>query len=164
MDVVDTGSWKTRASGLAATLVASGVLLDPAWQDAFASIPRHVFVPQVLDGDVVRGTGDPGWTSRPTVMAVMLERLAAEPGHRVLEIGTGTGYHTALLAHRLGDHAVYSVDLDPVLVDSARDHLAEIGRHPQLAAGDGAQGWPDGRSFDRIIATCAVTAIPLAWI
>ncbi|MGH3795788.1 MAG: methyltransferase domain-containing protein [Pseudonocardiaceae bacterium] len=194
MDVVDTGSWKTRASGLAAALVASGVLLDPAWQDAFASIPRHVFVPQILDGDVVRGTGDPGWldtvyadeslttqtrsagvdtagrmipsssSSRPTVMAVMLERLAAEPGHRVLEIGTGTGYHTALLAHRLGDHAVYSVDLDPVLVDSARDHLAEIGRHPQLAAGDGAQGWPDGGSFDRIIATCAVTAIPLAWI
>jgi protein-L-isoaspartate O-methyltransferase len=97
-------------------------------------------------------------------MAMMLERLTARPGHRVLEIGTGTGYNAALLSHRLGDQTVCSVDLDPALVDAAREHLAEIGRHPQLAAGDGAAGWPGGGPFDRIIATCAVTAIPPAWI
>ncbi|MGQ0838043.1 methyltransferase domain-containing protein [Actinokineospora sp.] len=95
---------------------------------------------------------------------MMLERLAVRPGHRVLEIGTGTGYNTALLAHRLGDQAVCSIDLDPALVESARAHLAGIGLHPQLAAGDGAAGWPGGGTFNRIIATCAATAIPPAWI
>ncbi|MEV6905895.1 methyltransferase domain-containing protein [Amycolatopsis sp. NPDC051071] len=82
----------------------------------------------------------------------------------MLEIGTGTGYNAALLAHRLGDHAVYSLDLDPGLVDAARDRLDGIGFHPHLTAGDGAAGWPGNATFDRIIAACAVSAIPPAWI
>ncbi|MGH4021236.1 MAG: methyltransferase domain-containing protein [Pseudonocardiaceae bacterium] len=192
MDALDTIPWQARASALAAELAEGGVLLDPAWREAFASTPRHQFVPRILNGATVVQEGDPGWldavyadeslatqirpsgtpghdipsssSSKPTVMAVMLERLGVEAGHRVLEIGTGTGYNAALLAHRLGDQAVRSIDLDPELVEAARDHLAEIGRHPHLATGDGAVGWPDGDTFDRIIATCAVTAIPPAWI
>ncbi|SFQ27951.1 methyltransferase domain-containing protein [Amycolatopsis rubida] len=196
MDVLDTAPWEVRASALATELdtelAAGGVVLDPAWRDAFAATPRHQFVPQILDGGTVLGQGDPGWldavyaneslatqtrisdasgrpvptssSSKPTVMARMLERLAVQPGHRALEIGTGTGYNAALLAHRLGETAVCSIDLDPALVGAAREHLAEIGLHPQLAAGDGAAGWPAGGPFDRIIATCAVTAIPPAWI
>lgn len=103
-------------------------------------------------------------SSRPRVMAIMLDRLAARPGHRVLEIGTGTGYNTALLCHRLGADNVYSIDLDPHLVDSARTCLAEAGQHPHLASGDGANGWPEHAPFDRILATCAITHIPPAWI
>ncbi|MGH3701224.1 MAG: methyltransferase domain-containing protein [Pseudonocardiaceae bacterium] len=180
------------ATELDAELAAGGVVLDPAWCHAFAAIPRHRFVSRILNGTTVVQYGDPGWldavyaneslatqtrpsdtsgraipsssSSKPTVMAMMLERLAAQPGHRVLEIGTGTGYNAALLAHRLGDRAVCSIDLDPELVKSARAHLAEIGLHPQLAAGDGAAGWPAGGPFDRIIATCAVAAIPPTWV
>ncbi|MGH3625576.1 MAG: methyltransferase domain-containing protein [Sciscionella sp.] len=192
MDALDTIAWQARASALAAELADGGVLLDPAWCAAFASTPRHQFVPRILTGATVVQEGDPAWldtvyadeslatqtrpsgtpgrdipsssSSKPTVMAVMLERLGVETGHRVLEIGTGTGYNAALLAHRLGDQAVRSIDLDPQLVEAARDRLAEIGRHPQLATGDGALGWPDGGTVDRIIVTCAVTAIPPAWI
>ncbi len=180
------------ATTLDAELATGGIALDPAWRDAFAATPRHRFVPQILNNGTVMGRDGPDWldavytneslatqtrpsgasgraipsssSSKPTVMAMMLQRLAAAPGHRVLEIGTGTGYNTAVLAHRLGDQAVCSIDLDPELVASAREHLAEIGVHSQLATGDGAAGWPDGGPFDRIIATCAVTAIPPAWI
>ena len=180
------------AAQLDAELSTADMALDPAWHHAFAATPRHRFVPRILDGATVLSQGDPGWldavyaneslatqtlpsdtsgpaipsssSSKPTVMAVMLERLAAAPGHRVLEIGTGTGYNAALLAHRLGDQAVCSIDLDPTLIESAREHLAEIGLHPRLAAGDGGAGWPGGGPFDRIIATCAITAIPPAWI
>ena len=196
MDVLDTVSWATRASALAAQLDAErgagGVVLDPAWRHAFAVTPRHHFVPRILNDGTVIGRGDPGWldavyanealatqsrpcdtsgraipsssSSKPTVMARMLARLAVRPGHRVLEIGTGTGYNAALLAHRLGDQAVYSIDLDPALVQAAREHLEEIGLCPRLAAGNGVAGWPGGGPFDRIIATCAVTSIPPAWI
>ncbi|RSM46382.1 methyltransferase domain-containing protein [Amycolatopsis balhimycina DSM 5908] len=194
MDVLDTAAWETRAVALADALATAGVLSDQAWRAAFAATPRHLFVPRILDGPASLGAGDPGWldavyadealatqtrpagdgaagrpiasssSSKPTVMAVMLERLAAEPGHRVLEIGTGTGYNAALLSHRLGADNVYSLDLDPELVDAASDRLAAAGYNPHLAAGDGFAGWPGEITFDRIIATCAVTAIPPAWI
>jgi protein-L-isoaspartate(D-aspartate) O-methyltransferase len=196
MDVLDTAGWETRASALAAELdielAAAGVVLDPAWREAFGAVPRHRFVPQILNNGTAVRQGDPGWldavyaneplatqtmssgasgcavpsssSSKPTVMAMMLARLDAAPGHRVLEIGTGTGYNAALLAYRLGDQAVCSIDLDPALVRSAGEHLAEIGSHPELAAGDGSAGWPEGGPFDRILATCAITAIPPAWI
>jgi protein-L-isoaspartate O-methyltransferase len=96
-------------------------------------------------------------------MAVMLDRLDARRGHQVLEIGTGTGYNT-LLSHHLGAEHVYSLDIDPELVADARAHLTNAGYRPHLAAGDGAAGWLGDQVFDRIIATCAVTAIPPAWI
>lgn len=103
-------------------------------------------------------------SSKPEVMAVMLDRLNVQTGHRVLEIGTGTGYNTALLSHRLGPENVYSIDIDPNLINLARTRLSEIDLHPHLAAGDGANGWADDGPFDRIIATCAITHIPSAWI
>ncbi|MCR6488380.1 methyltransferase domain-containing protein [Amycolatopsis sp. OK19-0408] len=194
MDALDTGTWEARAAALADELVFTGVLADRAWHAAFAATPRHLFVPRILDGAASLGAGDPGWldavysdealatqtrpagdtaagreiasssSSKPTVMAVMLERLGVEPGHRVLEIGTGTGYNAALLSHRLGADNVYTLDLDPELVDMAHEHLTAAGYSPHLAAGDGYQGWPGEMRFDRIIATCAVTAIPPAWI
>jgi protein-L-isoaspartate O-methyltransferase len=96
-------------------------------------------------------------------MVRMLEALDVREGQRILEIGTGTGYNAALLAHRLGDDDVFSVDIDPELVDTARRRLARIGRYPHLAARDGADGWPQHAPYHRIICTCAVRRIPLAW-
>jgi protein-L-isoaspartate(D-aspartate) O-methyltransferase len=103
-------------------------------------------------------------SSRPAVMAVMLDRLGIRLGHRVLEIGTGTGYNTALLCHRLGEGNVYSIDINPGLIGAAREHLAEIDCHPYLVAGDGAAGWAEHAPFDQILATCAITRIPPEWI
>ncbi|WET80080.1 methyltransferase domain-containing protein [Amycolatopsis sp. QT-25] len=103
-------------------------------------------------------------SSQPSIMAIMLEELRVADGHRVLEIGTGTGYNTALLCHRLGSGLVYTVDIDPELVDAARRRLAEIGFAPSCAAADGAAGFPAGVLYDRVLCTCSVSSIPPAWL
>ncbi|MGH3565017.1 MAG: methyltransferase domain-containing protein [Pseudonocardia sp.] len=103
-------------------------------------------------------------SSMPTVMAGMLEALDLQPGHRVLEIGTGTGYNAALLCHRVGAQNVVSVELDPGLADAARQALAGVGLRPAVHAGDGAAGLAAAVPFDRIIATASADHIPPAWI
>jgi protein-L-isoaspartate(D-aspartate) O-methyltransferase len=103
-------------------------------------------------------------STMPSLMARMLETLDLRKGHRVLEIGTGTGYNAALLAHRLGSSSVVSIDIDPDLIDGARERLAELGRRPTLIAGDGLNGAPDHGPYDRIIATAATPHVPSAWI
>ena len=96
-------------------------------------------------------------------MVGMLDALDLGDHPRVLEIGTGTGYNAALLCHVLGDAAVCSVDVDPVLVDTARARLDRLGHHPLLAVGDGRAGLPSHAPYDRIIATCAFPEVPWAW-
>ena len=114
-------------------------------------------------------TGDDGQptavssSSQPSLMIRMLEALDVHSGHRVLEIGTGTGYNAALLSHRLGDRQVFSVDIDADLVELASRRLARAGYHPTLVAVDGEQGLPDHAPYDRIIATCSVSAVPWSW-
>lgn len=115
--------------------------------------------------DLVNEAGAPtSSSSMPTVMAGMLEALDLQPGHRVLEIGTGTGYNTALLCHRVGAENVVSMELDPALADAAHRALAGLGLYPSVHAGDGAAGQPTAAPFDRIIATASTDHIPPAWI
>jgi protein-L-isoaspartate O-methyltransferase len=95
-------------------------------------------------------------STMPSLMARMLEALDVRDGHRVLEIGTGTGYNAALLCHRLGSGNVVSIDLDPTLVAAARNQLTSLGHHPALVVGDGAAGVAQHGPYDRIIATAAV--------
>ncbi|WP_410577239.1 methyltransferase domain-containing protein [Amycolatopsis sp. lyj-108] len=103
-------------------------------------------------------------SSQPSIMAIMLEELRVADGHRVLEIGTGTGYNAALLCHRLGSGLVYTVDIDPELVEAARKRLSEVGFAPSCAAADGAEGFPAGVLYDRVLCTCSVSSIPPAWL
>lgn len=103
-------------------------------------------------------------SSMPSIMAWMLQALSVRAGDRVLEIGTGTGYNAALLAHRLGAHNVATVDIDADLVEVARDRLRGLGYEPALVVGDGAAGVPSDEPYDAIVATAAVDHIPHAWI
>ncbi len=103
-------------------------------------------------------------STMPSLMARMLEALDVHDGHRVLEIGTGTGYNAALLCHRLGAANVVSVDIDSALVSAAKLHLAGLDHHPTVRVGDGSAGVADQAPYDRIIATAAVPDIPLPWI
>ncbi|MGH3568058.1 MAG: methyltransferase domain-containing protein [Pseudonocardia sp.] len=104
-------------------------------------------------------------STKPDLMIRMLEALEVTDGMRVLEIGTGTGYNAALLAHRLGAPNVFSVEVDPALVADTRARLDGLGYGAvTLAAVDGADGLPDHAPYDRIIATCALSAVPPSWI
>ncbi|MCW2914403.1 MAG: Protein-L-isoaspartate(D-aspartate) O-methyltransferase [Actinomycetia bacterium] len=104
-------------------------------------------------------------SSQPSLMADMLETLQITGAERVLEIGTGTGYNSALLCEGLGtDDQVFSVDIDADLVEAARGHLDGLGYRPTLATLDGAEGYPDGAPYDRIIATCSLPRVPVEWI
>lgn len=103
-------------------------------------------------------------STKPDLMVRMLEALDVHDGHTVLEVGTGTGYNAALLSHRLGEDRVFSIDLRPELVNTARDRLAAIGYRPVLRAVDGSDGLPEHAPYDRIIATCSVAAVPGEWI
>src|SRR5690606_23805256 len=95
-----------------------------------------------------------------SVMLRMLDALGAEDGHRVLELGTGTGYNAALLAHRVGASEVTSIDIDYELVKEAVRHLDAVGLRPTVVVGDGAQGWPSRAPYDRIAATVGVLTMP----
>lgn len=83
---------------------------------------------------------------------------------RVLEIGTGTGYHAAVLCAALGQNKAFTIELCPELVSAAGARLAKLGYQPVLRAADGAEGLAEHAPYDRIIVTCAVPAIPAAWI
>lgn len=112
------------------------------------------------------GDGNPvaaSSSSQPSLMIRMLEALEIRTGHRVLEIGTGTGYNAALLCHRLGDNLVFSVDIDVELVVLARKRLAGLGYRLQTAGVDGIGGLPVHAPYDRIISTCSVPWVPWAW-
>ncbi|MCX3061499.1 methyltransferase domain-containing protein [Streptomyces beihaiensis] len=103
-------------------------------------------------------------SSQPSLMARMLVDLDVRDGDRVLEIGAGTGYNAALLCHRLGEDHVTTVDLDPEITESARTHLAAAGYRPAVITGDGARGCPERAPYDRIVATCALRSVPVAWL
>lgn len=173
---------------LTESLVADKSITSPEWRDAFAEVPRHVFVPifyrqTPTEQRAVTADSPAEWlegvyrdellvirpdarssSTVPGLMALMLEALAVEDGQKVLEIGTGSGYNAALLSHRLGDHNVATMDIDPELVAEAKDRLDAIGYRPTLGVGDGLAGWPAGALYDRIIATCAPASVPDSWL
>jgi methyltransferase of ATP-grasp peptide maturase system len=124
-------------------------------------------VVQVPHSRALRPGSYPIFTSSstlPSLVLTMLEALDVTGDCRVLEIGTGSGYNAALLCERLGSAQVTSVDIDPELVELARKRLAANGYTPTLATVDGADGYPEGAPYDRIIATCSVPTIPPAWL
>lgn len=144
---------------------------DPGWlEEIYAD---RTLITQ-LDGTTSPGAGgDDDWrvigsptssSTLPSLVLDMWQQLGVEPGHHVLEIGTGTGYSTALGAHRLGDAAVTSIEFDPVVAEQAAAALKAAGFAPRLLVGDGLRGDPHGGSYDRLIATCSVRHLPIPWL
>ncbi|MFC7731239.1 methyltransferase domain-containing protein [Actinomadura keratinilytica] len=139
---------------------------DPAaWlETAYADGPIGTQVDDGATPDTGRGLLVTSSISAPSIVSRMLHYLQVEPGMRVLEIGTGSGWNAALLAHMAGGQNVVTVEIDPGIADRARKTLAEAGVSPTVVTGDGADGYPPGAPYDRVIATAAVQRVPYAWV
>jgi protein-L-isoaspartate(D-aspartate) O-methyltransferase len=131
--------------------------------DAMRSVPRERFVPPALleqayeDGPLPIGSGQT--ISQPYIVAYMTEALQVEPSHKVLEVGTGSGYQAAVLSELVRE--VYTIEIVPELADRAQTVLRALNRtNVHVRAGDGYAGWPDEAPFDRIMVTAAPEEIP----
>ncbi len=130
---------------------------------ALAGVPRHRFVPPSLahgahdDAPLPIGCGQT--ISQPYMVALMTAALAPRRTHRVLEIGTGSGYQTAVLAHLV--RRVYTVERLAELSAAAEERLMALGyRNIEYRVGDGTEGWPEAAPFDGIVVTAAAPEIP----
>jgi protein-L-isoaspartate(D-aspartate) O-methyltransferase len=161
---------------MVAELTAADRTVSAAVTEALRVVPRHLFLPGLppevayRDDAIVTRRGPDGQptssSSQPTIMAIMLDQLGLEPGQRVLEIGAGTGYNAALMKYLVGPSGtVITVDLDRDVAREAAAHLAAAG-YPEVmvAAGDGAEGYPAGAPYDRVIATVGVSDLAPAWL
>lgn len=135
--------------------------------DAMLRVPRHEFVPEAYRGEAYEDhplpIGENQTISQPYIVASMLEALELTPHDRVLEIGTGSGYATALLAELT--EQVFSMERHAVLADRARDLLASLGyTNIKVFAGDGSFGLPSEALFDAILVSAAAPFLPSALV
>jgi protein-L-isoaspartate(D-aspartate) O-methyltransferase len=177
MDTETTGTTaESLRHALVGQLLERGIVRIGPVEHALRAVPRHLFVPavpvqQAYADEPVYTKHDAAGTSisaasQPAIVAIMLEQLQARPGQRILEIGAGTGYNAALLAHLAGEHGqVTTVDVDQDLTDSARSALARAGyANVRVILGDGALGHAASAPYDRIIATVGTWDLPPAWL
>jgi protein-L-isoaspartate(D-aspartate) O-methyltransferase len=130
---------------------------------AMAKVPREEFVPENLRAqsysDAAMPIGHDQTISQPFIVGFMTEQLRPQPTDRVLEIGTGSGYQTAILAELVKD--VYTIEIIEPLGKDASARLARLGyTNAHVKVGDGFQGWPEVAPFDAIIVTCAPDKVP----
>ncbi|MEL7208306.1 MAG: methyltransferase domain-containing protein [Actinomycetota bacterium] len=163
-------------AAMVARLRAAGVVSSPAVDAALSAVPRHHFIDDVsiefayAETAVVvkRAAGGRALSSasQPAIVGSMLEMAAIEPGHRLLEVGTGTGYNAALLAHLVGTQGmVVTIELDADLAAAARRRLDDLGcQQVEVVVGDGAAGWRNAAPFDRIIVTAGAAEVAGAWV
>ena len=142
-----------------------GITLSPRVLEAMGTVFRHEFVPadmtELAYADSPLPIGHGKTISQPFIVALMVELLDIQPEDRVLEVGTGLGYHAAVLAS-LAD-AVYTVELIPELADTAARAFARTGAaNVTVRAGDGGRGWKEHAPFDKISAAAAPEHVPPA--
>jgi protein-L-isoaspartate(D-aspartate) O-methyltransferase len=146
------------------TQIMVGGITDPAVIAAMRRVPRHRFIPEQESQDAYGNfplpIGYEQTISQPFIVAFMTEALKVQPGEKILEIGTGSGYQAAILAE-LGAQ-VFSIEIVEPLAARASEILEKLGYdNVRVRAGDGYQGWPEEQPFDGIILTAAPDHIPL---
>jgi protein-L-isoaspartate(D-aspartate) O-methyltransferase len=147
-------------------LVDRGYVERESTERALRAVPRHEFVPagsrRAAYADRPLGIGNGQTISAPHMVALMTDLLRLERGDRVLEIGTGCGYHAAVTAEVVGPGNVYSVEYDTDLAAESRERLARLGYDVAVRQGDGREGWPEHAPYDRAYLTCAPETVPAA--
>jgi protein-L-isoaspartate(D-aspartate) O-methyltransferase len=136
---------------------------DPRVLEAMRMVPREAFFPKDLRDKAYSDDAAPighGQTiSQPYIVALMSQRLDIHPNHRVLEIGTGSGYQTAILSKLAKE--VYTIERVKPLLDTAFEHLMALGvKNVHFRHGDGTLGWPEAAPFDRILVAAGAPSLP----
>lgn len=161
------GRWSEAAERMVRDQIVARGVSDPAVLEAMRSTPRHLFVPEIEraraydDGPLSIGHGQT--ISQPYIVALMTELIHATPTSRILEVGTGCGYQTAVLAACAGE--VWTIEIEPELAASAGKTLAALGiSNVRGRVGDGTAGWPEAAPFDAILVAAAPADVPPALV
>lgn len=161
--------WADRRREMVQLLAEHYRIRDERILRAMEEIPRHLFIPEAFRsfadpyGDHPCPIGHGQTVSQPFIVAYMTEKLNPQPGEKVLEIGAGSGYQSAVLA-ALGAE-VYTIEVVPELAGHARQIFTGQGiMNIQMRCGDGYAGWPEQAPFDVIIGTCAPEEVPPALV
>jgi protein-L-isoaspartate(D-aspartate) O-methyltransferase len=160
-DIPDRLDWMVR------TQLESRGIHEPRVLEAFRRVDRARFVPpdeaDAAYDDRPLGIGEGQTISQPYMVAIMTQSLDLEGTERVLEIGTGSGYQTAILARLARE--VYTIEYHAALTERARAALDALGfANVQYRVGNGRRGWPEAAPFDRILCAAAAMDVPYAWL
>jgi protein-L-isoaspartate(D-aspartate) O-methyltransferase len=165
--VMQTPDWESARGRMVADQLRARDIRDTRVLDVMSRVPRHLFVPESERGEAYGDHPLPighGQTiSQPYIVAFMTQALEVRSEHRVLEIGTGSGYQAAVLGELAGE--VYTIEIVEPLADSARETLSTLGyKNVHVRAGNGYLGWPERAPFDRIMVTAAPEEVPEALV
>jgi protein-L-isoaspartate(D-aspartate) O-methyltransferase len=162
-DSAQTTELDRARAGMVSEQIAARGVSDPRVLEAMSTVPRHEFVPPEYrarayeDRPLPIGLGQT--ISQPYIVAFMTELVAPEPGDRILEVGTGSGYQAAVAAELVAE--VYSIELLPELAATAAERLERLGvANVFVRAGDGYLGWPEHAPFDGILVTAGADHVP----
>lgn len=151
---------------MVAGLRGRGLVFSEKVERALLKVPRHLFVPEGVRSLAYRDTplpiGDGQTISAPHMVAVMAEALDLREGHKVLEIGAGSGYNAAVMAELAGPTGrIVTLERHPSLAEGASRVLAEAGyANVQVVVADGSRGYPEESPYDRISVTCGAPRVP----
>lgn len=148
---------------MVAEQLAGRDIRDPRVLDAMRKVPRHLFVPAPMRGSAYQDSplpiGNDQTISQPYIVAYMTQALELKPSHKVLEIGTGSGYQAAVLGELAAQ--VYTIEIVGELAQRATKALADAGyQNIHVRHGDGYAGWPEHAPFDAIMVTAAPDHVP----
>jgi len=159
--------WEEKRRRMVADQMRARDIRDARVLEAMTKVPRHLFIPEGERGaaynDYPLSIGHGQTISQPYIVAFMTQALDVKPEHKVLEIGTGSGYQAAVLGELAGE--VFSIEIVGPLAASAERTLERLGyKNVHVRAGNGYAGWPEQAPFDRIMVTAAPDEVPPALI
>jgi protein-L-isoaspartate(D-aspartate) O-methyltransferase len=159
--------WNAARTKMVSEQIVARDITSPRVLAAMRKVPRHEFVPEAWRAGAYNDTplpiGHDQTISQPYIVAYMSEAIELDPSHRVLEIGTGSGYQAAILGELSKE--VFTIEIIAPLAARARDTLARLGyKNVHVRAGNGYLGWPEEAPFDRVMVTAAPDEVPPALI
>jgi protein-L-isoaspartate(D-aspartate) O-methyltransferase len=160
----DEDEWAAQRRRMADRLVSTGRIERDSTERALRAVPRHEFVPDSQRRDAYADRplpiGEGQTISAPHMVAMMCDLLELSPGERVLEVGTGCGYHATCVAEIVGSGNVYSVEYYEPLAGETCERLSRLGYDVAIRVGDGHDGWADHAPYDAAYLTCAAREFP----